>query len=220
MLRSFSTALVLTVAACTNPTPSSDAIPSTTGGPSAAASASAAVTGPALKPVGTILFVRTTGNDSQAFYIANADATDKRQLTQAGEFCCVNRVSPDRAEILVMPGGEPPTPVTGGLLTMDGTNFTLLKLNDPTLNLVPEAWSPDGTRLAFEGWDDSDPTRTGMYTGNGRQRDRCRSSDIDRWSPARFAARLLARRDEARLLSCGSRRAGLPDRYRWVPLGG
>jgi Tol biopolymer transport system component len=35
---------------------------------------------------------------------------------------------------------------------------------DPTLNLVPQAWSSDGTRIAFEGWDDSDPNRTGIYT--------------------------------------------------------
>jgi hypothetical protein len=35
---------------------------------------------------------------------------------------------------------------------------------DGTLNLVPQAWSPDGRRIAFEGWDDSDPTRTGVYT--------------------------------------------------------
>ena len=25
-------------------------------------------------------------------------------------------------------------------------------------------WSPDGTRLACEGWDDTDPTRNGIYT--------------------------------------------------------
>jgi len=25
-------------------------------------------------------------------------------------------------------------------------------------------WSPDGKRIAFEGWDDSDPARTGIYT--------------------------------------------------------
>jgi Tol biopolymer transport system component len=165
MLRSFSIVLVLTVAACTNPTPSSDGISSTTGGPSAAASASAAVTRPALKPVGTILFLRTGDGDSHAFYIANADGTDERRLTRLGEYCCNNRISPDGSEILVMPGGSLQTPITGGILSIDATEFTALHLNDPTLNLVPQAWSPDGTRIAFDGWDDADTSRTGIYTG-------------------------------------------------------
>ncbi len=120
---------------------------------------------PSLHPTGTIMFLRTTGNDQHAIYVANADGTSERQLTQPGEMCCINRVSPDRSQILVMPGADPPTPVTGGLLSMDGAEFTALNLDDPTLNLVPAAWSPDGARLAFEGWDDSDPTRTGVYTG-------------------------------------------------------
>jgi Tol biopolymer transport system component len=116
-------------------------------------------------PEGTILFLRTTGNDLHAYYTANADGTDERQLTQPGEYCCNNRISPDRTQIIVMPGGAPPTPVAGGLLTIDGARFTPLHLNDPTLNLVPQAWSPDGMRIAFEGWDESDPTRSGLYTG-------------------------------------------------------
>ena len=128
-------------------------------------SASAAALQPSLHPQGTIVFLRTTGDDDHAYYIANADGTDERQLTQPGEYCCNNRISPDGSQILVMPGGEPPTPLTGGLLTVDGTRFTPLHLNDPALNLVPQAWSPDGTRIAFDGWDDSDPTRTGVYTG-------------------------------------------------------
>lgn len=165
MLRSCSIVLVLTIAACTNPTPSSNAIPSTTEGPSFATTASPAVIEPGLKPVGTILFLRTTGNDSQAFYIANADGTDVRRLTEPGEYCCNNRISPDRSEILVMPGSELLPPVTGGLLSIDGTKFTPLHLNDSTLNLVPVAWSPDGTRIVFEGWDDADTSRTGIYTG-------------------------------------------------------
>lgn len=132
--------------------------------PSASAPESVAASEPALHPKGTIFFLRTTGNDQHAIYTANADGTDERQLTQPGEYCCLNRLSPDRSQILVMPGVDS-TPVTGGLLSIDGTEFTLLHLNDPTLNLVPQAWSPDGTRIAFEGWDDSDPTRTGVYTG-------------------------------------------------------
>jgi Tol biopolymer transport system component len=132
------------------------------------ASASAAPSEPAARPEGTILVLRTSGDDDHTYYTANADGTDERQLTQPGEYCCNNRISPDRTQIMVMPGGEPPMPLTGGLLSIDATQFTLIHLNDPTLNLVPQAWSPDGTRIAFEGWDDSDPSRTGIYIGGSR----------------------------------------------------
>jgi Tol biopolymer transport system component len=35
---------------------------------------------------------------------------------------------------------------------------------DPTLNLLPAAWSPDGTHIAFLAWDDADASRTGIYS--------------------------------------------------------
>jgi Tol biopolymer transport system component len=44
--------------------------------------------------------------------------------------------------------------------TFDGVRY----LPDPTLNLGCTLWTPDGGRLACEGWDDSDPTRNGIYT--------------------------------------------------------
>ena len=149
--------------ASTTPADSARPIPS-----APSASASEAALEPALRPQGTIVFLRTTGDDDHAYYIAHADGTDERQLTQPGEYGGVNRISPDRSQILVIPEGQPPTPITGGLLIIDGTDFTLLHLNDPTLNLVPQAWSPDGTRMAFDGWDDSDPSRTGIYIGGSR----------------------------------------------------
>ncbi|MEO6145050.1 MAG: hypothetical protein ABIP19_13820 [Dermatophilaceae bacterium] len=63
-----------------------------------------------------------------------------------------------------MPEYDIPPPITGGTLGLDGRSFVRLKLADRTLNLVPQAWAPDGARIAFEGWDDSDPARTGIYT--------------------------------------------------------
>ena len=146
-------------------TPGASAGPAGPGPSAPSASAPAAVSEPTLHPQGTIVFLRTTGDDDHAYYIAKADGTEERQLTQPGEYGGINRVSPDRSQIMVIPEGQLPTPVTGGLLTIDDTEFTLLHLNDPTLNLVPQAWSPDGKRLAFEGWSDSDATRTGIYTG-------------------------------------------------------
>jgi WD40-like Beta Propeller Repeat len=160
--------VVAFLAGCAGGGTTLSAPPNASIGPSPSAqspAASAAVAEPALHPKGTIVFLRTTGDDDHTYYTANADGTDERQLTQAGECGGINRVSPDRSQILVIPEGHMPTPITGGLLTIDGTVFTVLQLNDPTLNLVPQAWSPAGKALAFEGWSDSDATRTGIYTG-------------------------------------------------------
>jgi Tol biopolymer transport system component len=66
--------------------------------------------------------------------------------------------------VLVMPGGNIEPPITGGTVDLEGEDFERLNLTDPTLNLIPGPWSPDGARIAFEGWDDSDPARTGVYT--------------------------------------------------------
>ena len=97
-------------------------------------------------------------------YVANADGSDRQLVHEEGAYCCVNRVSPDGTRILVMPGTDETGSVRGGTLTLDGSEFHLLPRPDDTLNLVPEAWSPDGKRIAFEGWDESDPSRTGIYT--------------------------------------------------------
>ena len=98
------------------------------------------------------------------FYLANADGSAVEQLADPRQYCCLARISPDHSRILTMPGTDQTGAVTGGTLTLQQPHFDLLPSADPTLNLVPEAWSPDGTRIAFEGWDDSDPNRTGIYT--------------------------------------------------------
>jgi Tol biopolymer transport system component len=50
------------------------------------------------------------------------------------------------------------------LVSPDGSGERLLSDADPTLGLSPVGWSPDGTRLVLEGFDDQDRTRSGVYT--------------------------------------------------------
>jgi Tol biopolymer transport system component len=109
-----------------------------------------------------LYFTRTTAGDVQTVFAASG--RQEKQLTQPGDVCCILRKSPRQGRLLVMPGGDIQLPITGGTIDLNGGDFTRLKLTDPTLNLVPQAWSPDATRIAFEGWDFDDPSRTGIYT--------------------------------------------------------
>lgn len=50
------------------------------------------------------------------------------------------------------------------IIAADGTLLRVLSIPDETLNLVCTIWSRDDTRLACEGWDDTDSSRNGIYT--------------------------------------------------------
>lgn len=113
---------------------------------------------------GTLLFTNSQRHDVQTIFLATGSRV--RRLTRPGAYCCLVRISPDHGRVLVMPGGNIAPPVTGGTINLAGAGFKRLPLADPKLNLVPQAWSPDGTRIAFEGWDDSDPSRAGVYIAN------------------------------------------------------
>ena len=130
------------------------------------ASTSVTSSPPTLKLFGRIFFTRAGGQyGDETIFSANADGSEERQLTEEGIYCCP-RVSPDGTRLIVMTDEEQPPngPVTGGTIGTDGSPYVRLQLTDPTLNLVPQGWSPDGTRIMYEGWDDSDPSRNGVYT--------------------------------------------------------
>ena len=61
------------------------------------------------------------------------------------------------------------------IIGTDGSVLRELSIPDATLNLACTIWSRDDTRLACEGWDDSDSSRTGIYTVNASD-----GSDIKR----------------------------------------
>ncbi len=83
--------------------------------------------------------------------VARADGTDRQQVHPPGAYCCATRISPDHTLMLAMPGTDETGAVRGGMLSLDGSEFELLPQPDPTLNLVPQVWSPDGdgSRILF-----------------------------------------------------------------------
>ena len=50
------------------------------------------------------------------------------------------------------------------IIAADGTVLRVFELPDATLNLPCGQWSPDDSRLACQGWDDTDHARDGIYT--------------------------------------------------------
>ena len=100
--------------------------------------------------------------DSCDLYTANPDGTDE-QLLVAGP-AEAPRWSPDGSRIAIVCFQGEFEFVRNCTMNPDGSGLVQL-MPDPTLNEGVGAWSPDGTRIAFEGWDDVNPDRTpGVFT--------------------------------------------------------
>jgi Tol biopolymer transport system component len=151
-----SSAVIVLLGGCTGHQ-SSEAHPSST-----KASSSSGVESPQPGEVlpGHVVFDRCRDGDVSNIYLYSAGR--ETQVTEPGGHAGY-AVSPNHRLILVGPSDDT-TPLTGGTIDLTGQNFQRLTLHDPTLNLIPQAWSPSGSRIAFEGWDDTDPSRTGVYT--------------------------------------------------------
>jgi dipeptidyl aminopeptidase/acylaminoacyl peptidase len=113
---------------------------------------------------GHILFTRTVGQDEHLFFIANADGTNECRIPIPPDSGAGCEAAGARRILLFI--GDSPNSATGTPATMrvDGSGYAVLPISDPTLNYIPQRWSPDGTRIAFEGWDASSPDRNGIYT--------------------------------------------------------
>jgi Tol biopolymer transport system component len=111
-----------------------------------------------------ILFTRTlTGEDLRTFTIG-IDGSQEFELADVHD--CCGYWSPDGATILV-PDKLASSRLLPATLNVDGTGYTVHNIGPQTLNLAAAGWSPDGKRIMFEGWDDSDLSRTGLYVSEG-----------------------------------------------------
>jgi Tol biopolymer transport system component len=113
---------------------------------------------------GHILFDRAGGKYGEGtLYVAHADGTHQRRLTRFGDDSGA-RMSRDGKQIL-RAASAPDGRITTATEKSDGSGYRKLPLPSGTINLGPGAWSPDGHSIAFQGWDDSNPARNGMYIG-------------------------------------------------------
>jgi len=134
--------------------------PATQASPSVAASSA---TMPMVQLQGRIVFARAGERyGDETIFMANADGSDERQMTDLGKSCC-GRVSPAGTQILYSISSDDGR-ITTAIENLDNGIVRSIPLPDATANLGPGAWAPDGKRLALQLWDDTDPSRDGVYT--------------------------------------------------------
>ena len=111
---------------------------------------------------GRIVFGRADASSNFIIFLIDPAGDGARALLPGTHEC--PRWSPDGTDISLGTGvfenAGQPTGVYRPFTTFDGPRY----LPDPALNLGCPVWSPDGSRLAYEGWDDTDSTRNGIYT--------------------------------------------------------
>jgi hypothetical protein len=94
-------------------------------------------------------------------FTSNTDGTDERQLLPPDAE--LPAWAPNGLLISVV-GHSPQGLVAAGTVKPDGSDFVQFDSPEAGLDLGCNIWSPDGARLACEGFGETDPTLNGLYT--------------------------------------------------------
>ena len=116
---------------------------------------------------GTIVFGRViNAKGDEDLFTIRADGTGEKRLLSCPVGCGASWSHKGDRLLLAAPGSIQRNLITTATVKADGSGYTVLPLDSPGLNLGPGAWSPDDRRIAFEGWDDGNPSRNGIYTAD------------------------------------------------------
>jgi Tol biopolymer transport system component len=113
-------------------------------------------------PRATIVFGRVNANGDEYIFTIHADGTGEKALVATPSGGVRWSHKGDRLLLAAFPSTNR---VTTATVKADGSDDGALPL-DSSLNLGPGAWSPDDSRIAFEGWDDGNPSLNGLYTAD------------------------------------------------------
>jgi Tol biopolymer transport system component len=116
-------------------------------------------------PEGLIVFRRSApGVEAGRFFIIDPDGSHEFALPWSVTSECPTWF-PDGSRILIQGSTYPGAPLRPATIKPDGTDLTLLDAaKDPNVNLGCGDISPDGSRLALEGFNDHDHSVDGTYT--------------------------------------------------------
>lgn len=138
--------------------------PSPTLQPTSTAEPSPTLIPAATKFEGRLLFSRFTEatHTFNGTFVAQTDGSAEtavpQPLTEGGARWSMSGT--EITALYLLPDGRIATAITAP----DGTVLREFSIPDPTLNLACGIWSRDDSRLACEAWDETDPSRTGIYT--------------------------------------------------------
>jgi len=112
-------------------------------------------------PTGRVLFYRLTAGNIEEYFTIKTDGTEEQALFTA-EGCGCAHFSPDGTSVWTM---GPTEHGTWSFSTMrhDGSQREVISPPIETLSLAQPVATADGQRIAFAGWDDTDPSRDGLY---------------------------------------------------------
>ena len=159
------------VAGCAGPGSSPAATGSPTAGgtsvpggasPSAGAGAStpAASLDPSKVPGGRIAYMRVDPGNLERYFTVDPLGTNEVALFETRGCACI-RWSPDGTQLWTVT--ETDTGLRFTTMDPDGTNVQIHVPDIATLNLAPGFGSADGQQVGFFGWDDTDPSRAGVW---------------------------------------------------------
>lgn len=114
---------------------------------------------------GQITFAVAPGGGDWTIDAISAGNGKPTTLLAAPPECCVIEFSRDGRRLIVI-ADAPDGRIATATVNADGSNYEVLPLPDGNLNLAPGSWAPDGSRIAFEGFDESNPSKNGIYTAD------------------------------------------------------
>jgi Tol biopolymer transport system component len=115
-------------------------------------------------PSARIVFGRINANGDEYAFTIRADGTGEKQLVAASTCCMVWSHKRDRLTLGASACSTCSIPTA--IVNADGSGYRVLPLDSSGMNLIASAWSPDDSRLAFGGWNDSKPSLNGLYTAD------------------------------------------------------
>jgi len=164
MMRSVVIVLALLVTACGAPANPTIGVAPTTPGTATSATPAipASTTAPdaATVPPGRIAYMRVDPDEVERYFVVDSLGENEHALFET-KFCACIRWSADGTQIWTVTETE--TGLRYTTMEPDGSNKVVYTPDIPTLSLAPGFGSADGKHVAFFGWDDTKPSRTGVW---------------------------------------------------------